>query len=190
MYGPIVEGSRLRLVPPSEQDIPTYLRWLADTRVTRFLLARLPLSPAHEAEWLESVSRNPDLVFWTVELDTEHGPRPIGNCNLGVNWRHRRAVFGLMIGETEEWGKGYGTELTQLVLAFAFRELGLHKVCSSVTSGNEGSRQVHLRAGFVPCGEFKDQFWFSGQWQDELRLEALRERWESEHGSLVKWPAV
>jgi ribosomal-protein-alanine N-acetyltransferase len=191
MYGPIVEGHRIRLMPPTPESIPTFLRWFSDVRVTHYLLVRNPLSIPHEAEWLEGLSRDASRVFWSVRLkgQGEELGRLVGNCGLhDLDWRHRRAMFGLVIGEPDQWGNGYGTDVARLVLAYAFRELGLEKVTSCVILPNEASRRLHLTAGYQECGMFRRHLWFRGQWHDEWRAEVLRDEWEANHGARVKWP--
>ena len=55
--------------------------------------------------------------------------RPIGTPGLHeVTYRNRTATFGIIIGEPERRGKGYGTETTRLMLDYAFTVLGLHNV--------------------------------------------------------------
>ena len=61
--------------------------------------------------------------------------RPIGNTSLmEIDRVHRAATFGLLIGEPDARGLGYGTEATRLVPDYAFTALGLHSVSSSTSS--------------------------------------------------------
>ena len=63
--------------------------------------------------------------------------RPIGQTNLrDVNTVHRTAEFGILIGERDCRGKGYGTEVAQLILDFAFNGLNLHNVWLDTLSLN------------------------------------------------------
>ena len=38
MFGPVIEGARVRLEPPRPEWSPIYQRWLADMEVTRYLV--------------------------------------------------------------------------------------------------------------------------------------------------------
>jgi hypothetical protein len=53
-----------------------------------------------------------------------------------VDHRNRSATFGILIGEPECRGKGYGTETTRLMLDYAFTALGLHNVMLTVFEFN------------------------------------------------------
>jgi Acetyltransferase (GNAT) domain len=72
----------------------------------------LPLTSEKEQEWYDRETL-----------------RPIGNTGpRSVDHRNRTATFGILIGEPECGGKGYGTESTRLMLDYAFTVLGLHNV--------------------------------------------------------------
>ncbi len=42
MFGPVIEGERVRLEPPRVVDAATFQRWFADMEVTRYLMHRNP----------------------------------------------------------------------------------------------------------------------------------------------------
>jgi diamine N-acetyltransferase len=66
--------------------------------------------------------------------------RAIGTTTLrSIDHRHRRAEFGIMVGEKDRSGKGCGTETTRLVLDYAFTALALHNVLLTTQSFNERS---------------------------------------------------
>ena len=58
MFGPIIEGARVRLEPPRPEWSPTYQRWLADMEVTRYLIQRNPPSLRQEEALLEKVAED------------------------------------------------------------------------------------------------------------------------------------
>ena len=55
----------------------------------------------------------------------------------------------IAIGEAKQWGKGYGYEVMQLVLRFAFDELNLHRVQLALYEKlgfqREGVHREHLQ---------------------------------------------
>ncbi|KAM0754064.1 hypothetical protein T439DRAFT_322950 [Meredithblackwellia eburnea MCA 4105] len=51
-----------------------------------------------------------------------------------------------------EAGKGIMTAALSLVLQWSAKVLNVHKIHSSAFSGNEGSRKLHLKLGFVEAG--------------------------------------
>jgi RimJ/RimL family protein N-acetyltransferase len=177
MFGPVIEGERLRLEPPRPEDCPMYLRWLADMEVTRYLRNRHPPSLRQEAAWLESTAKDPSQVFWAIVL--KDGDKLIGGTVLEkINWRNRDAESGIMLGDKREWRRGYASEAMRLRTEYAFMELGLRKVWTGVEMPNVGSRRALEKAGYRQCGLARRHFFTNGQWHDVWLAEIHREDWE------------
>ena len=177
MLGPILRGTYISLVPHQPAYLDTYRRWFADTDVTHYLLLRHPPSPDQEKAWFEQISASPNEVGWAILINESN--HLIGSTGLRqIDWRNRHASSGIMIGEKEHWGKGYATEAMRLRTAYAFRELGLEKIVTSVIGPNLGSRRALEKAGYRQCGLLRRQRFFDGTWHDEWLGEILREEWE------------
>ena len=140
-----VEGSLVALGPLRRDLLPTYQRWINDLGTMRTLgLAPLPMTSEKERDWYDRQSKaENDVPFTIYERETL---RPIGNTGLhGVDYRNRSATFGILIGEPDCRGKGYGTETTRLMLDYAFTALGLHNVMLTVFEFNPAGM------GFQKC---------------------------------------
>src|SRR5438128_12527359 len=78
--------------------------------------------------------------------------------------RYHNADLGLCIGEKDKWGKGYGTEVTKLLLEEPFEQLNLHQVGWWTFAENNASIALANRLGFngevrlQHQGSFNDQF--------------------------------
>jgi RimJ/RimL family protein N-acetyltransferase len=178
MLGPILQGERVRLEPPRPEYIPTYQRWFADMELTRYLVYRFPFTVKQEEEWLEAVAKDEHRVIWAIVLKTTG--KLIGNTGLEkISWRNRHAESGTLIGERDEWGKGYATEAMRLRTRYAFRELGLEKVFTHVIDGNEASRRALERVGYRQCGVWRRHVLVDGEWRDAWLGEILRDEWEA-----------
>jgi ribosomal-protein-alanine N-acetyltransferase len=178
MLGPILEGERVRLEPPRVEYFPAYERWFSDMAVTRYLLYRFPFTPKAEAEWLENVGKDPHQVVWAIVL--KHNGRLIGGTSLErLDWRNRRGESGTIIGEKEEWGKGYASEAMRLRTHYAFRELGLETVTTRVVIANEASRRGLERTGYCQAGVLRHHWFVDGRWHDAWIGEILKDEWEA-----------
>ncbi len=135
-------GDNVALGPPHRGILPLMAKW--DNDVALSLLAGDPARPrtpeASEAEY-ESYSKG-ERGDWALFILYERATlRPIGIAELtGINLAHRTADYGIRIGESDCWGKGYGTEATALMLDYAFSALGLHNVmrCSACMASTSG----------------------------------------------------
>ena len=145
-----LKGERVAFGPIRRALLPLYERWMNDFTVIETLgVGVRPMTSESEAAWFEQAATNSTSVTYTVyELA---GLRPIGTVSLrDIDHANRTATFGILIGEREEWGKGYGTETTRLMLDYAFSVLGLNNVMLTVFSQNERGLRAYRRAGFGP----------------------------------------
>lgn len=178
MLGPVIEGASIRLEPPRLPYAPIYIRWFADLGITRYLLVQNPPSLRQEEEWLERIAASHEDIVWAIVLP-ESGELIGGTGLHRINWRHRNAHNGILIGQKGQWGKGYATEAIQLATRYAFRDLGLEKVLTEVFSGNDASRRVMEKNGYRQCGMLRRSRYLDGRWHDEWLGEILREEWDA-----------
>src|SRR5262249_39270580 len=110
-----------------------------------------------------------DNVFLAIIL--KEGDRHIGNIKLGpIQWIHRFADIGLLIGEKDCWGRGYATEAIRLVTDYAFCELNLHKLAAGCYDLNQGSIKAFQKVGFIVEGVRKQRFYYRKSYIDEILL--------------------
>lgn len=176
MRRPFLLGERLYLRPLEESDIgQEYLSWLNNYEVTKFLEAgRFPNSEARLRKYLERFrDSTSDFIFAIVDLQSG---LHIGNVTLNhINWVHRTADTGLMIGCKEFWGKGYGFEAWSLVIEYAFQRLGLRKIIAGAVVDNMASVVTLKKLGFVVEGTLKEEVFVDGQCRDVVRFGLFRD---------------
>src|SRR5215212_168298 len=144
-----VEGNLVALGPLRLDLLALYPRWINDLATMRTLgLAPLPMTREKEQDRYDRQSKAENDVSFTIyERETL---RPIGNTGLhGVDHRDRSATFGILIGEPDCRGKGYGTETTRLMLDYAFTALGLHNVMLTVFEFNPAGIRFQGEGGTV-----------------------------------------
>lgn len=176
MFGPIIEGECVRLVPITAEMAPLFCTWLADTDVTRYLGLIYPPTLEFEKEWVEKIGRNNTDIVWAAQL--RESQKVIGTTGLhSLDWQNRSAATGNLIGAKEEWGKGYGSEIVALRTAFAFGTLGLEKLSTKVFGDNIASRRALEKSGYQTVGIARHDLWRFGQWHDAWLGEVLRDDW-------------
>lgn len=173
-----IVGERVALGPLRRDLLPTYQRWINDFPTTRMMTVPHPLTLEQETAWYERVAgAEQDAMFTMYELSTW---RPIGTAGLsGIDYRDRTAELGIMIGEADARGKGYGTEATSLILDYAFRVLGLHSVMLRVFEYNPAARRAYERAGFRECGRRRQSHQMGGRLWDVIYMDCLATEFES-----------
>lgn len=91
---------------------------------------------------------------------------------------NRSCGFRILIGKERDYGQGYGSEATRLMLDHAFTTAGVHRVELEVYDFNPRARHVYERAGFVLEGTKRDALAWDGRWVDAHLMAALVEDWQ------------
>jgi len=178
-----LKGERVAFGPIRRALLPLYERWMNDFTVIETLgVGVRPMTSESEAAWFEQAATNSTSVTYTVyELA---GLRPIGTVSLrDIDHANRTATFGILIGEREEWGKGYGTETTRLMLDYAFSVLGLNNVMLTVFSQNERGLRAYRRAGFREIGRRRQARRHGRELEDVVLMDCLSAEFERPHAT-------
>ncbi|MCF6228965.1 MAG: GNAT family N-acetyltransferase, partial [Planctomycetes bacterium] len=147
-----LESKRLWFRAREESDAAFFTKVLQDPLVKQHLLVgRFPFNEAGEQKFLQGASEPPivdaasdvALVFGIKGEDLQ-----LGSAGLHrINWLHRNAEWGIVIGRPDEWGKGYGREVARTMLNYAFNSLNLHRVYLRVDANNVIGVKAYEAAG-------------------------------------------
>lgn len=78
-----------------------------------------------------------------------------------------------MIGEKECWGKGYGTEVTALMLEYGFTALSLHNIMLTAYSFHERGIRAYRRAGYREIGRRREALQLGGKAYDQIYMDCI-----------------
>jgi len=166
-----ISGSRIYLREVRDSDVnETYYRWMNDSEIIQHLESRFaPTSMESLLEYVKNFQENKDNIFLAVVLNENH--THIGNIKIGpINWFHRLADIGIIIGEKNCWGSGYASEAISLLTDFAFNALNLHKLTAGCYEQNVGSLKAFQKAGFEIEGVRKQHCFSNGNYVDAILL--------------------
>jgi diamine N-acetyltransferase len=165
-------GDKVTLGPLRKDLSETYQRWNNDIQTTRTLAVARPITFEEQLSSYDRITSSEKYIFFTIYENVNL--HPIGITYLSdIDYKNRTAEFGIMIGEAEYRGKGYGTEVTQLVLDYAFTIAGLHNVFLKVYEYNELGFRAYKKAGFKECGRRRQSRFMAGKYWDEIFMECL-----------------
>ena len=170
---------RLSAVDPEEMS-RAYARWDRNSEYFRLLnsSARPMRSANSRAKRMEEQAGERSLEDYTFSIRTLAEDKLIGEISLEVaNWPGRDAFVGLGIGETDYWSKGYGTDVVNVILRYAFTELNLKRVTLTVFEYNPRAIRSYEKAGFRHEGRLRGLMNREGRRWDELFMGILREEW-------------
>ena len=173
-----IEGEAIALGPLRRELIPDYARWQGDFVVQRTYHTPGPVTIEESTAWYERcTAARGDCWFTIYERATW---RPIGYTEIdGIDWRCGTSTFGIMIGEADCRGRGYGTEITRLMLDFAFTALGLRNVMLTTDSFNLAGLSAYRKAGFQEIGRRRQCSPLNGRFYDLVYMDCLASEFTS-----------
>ena len=177
----IFKGNLVRLSAFDPEEMSKVLpRWNSNSEYFRLLnsSARPMHSSKSMAKWFEEEVGDTSLASYYFSIRTLAEDKLIGELDLDVvNWPGREGFVGLGIGETEYWSKGYGTDVMNVLLRFAFLEINLRRVSLGVFEYNPRAIRSYEKAGFRHEGRLRHLLNREGRRWDNLFMGILREEW-------------
>ena len=177
----IFRGKLVRLSAFDPEEMSKVLpRWNLNSEYFRLLnsSARPMQSSKAASKWMEEEVGAMSLESYYFSIHTLEDDKLIGEIGLDVvNWPGRDAFVGLGIGETEYWSKGYGTDVMNVLLRFAFTEINLRRVSLGVFEYNPRAIRSYEKAGFRHEGRLRRLLNREGRRWDNLFMGILREEW-------------
>ena len=167
-------GERIRLRAIERDDVPTFVRWFNDPEVRKYLLMHAPMSMAQEERWFAGLADREDFIF-AIDANRDGQWLHIGNTGLHqFDWKHRSAIFGIVLGEKDYWGQGYGADAARTMLRFAFETLNLNRVELEVFEYNPRAIRCYEKAGFQREGTRRQSHFYAGRYWDAHIMAALQ----------------
>lgn len=140
-------GERIYLRQLNEADASqNYCNWLNDPEVNKYLETRQSTIQALR-KYIKKQLDNPNSFF--VGIFDKENDKHIGNIKLEpIDWKKKKAIFGILIGDKNYWGRGIGTEAVKLIVDYAFQTLGIDEVELGVISENKRAIRTYEKADF------------------------------------------
>jgi RimJ/RimL family protein N-acetyltransferase len=161
----MLSGKQVELTHLVKADCPTLLGWINDRDLVRF---SAPYRPVHEPshnDWFDALADDRGRVIFAIR--SKPGSKLLGTVQLtDFHEVYRHAQMQIRIGDSQDRGRGIGTEALQLLLDFAWRDRNLHRVSAQVFARNERASACYRKAGFIEEGRLKDNVFIDGQWDD------------------------
>jgi RimJ/RimL family protein N-acetyltransferase len=176
-----IEGDLCILGHMREEYLPRHVEFLNDPDVHRYLIRRPPFTLDDQEAWLKRMQDSATDIIFAILAKGMGGDSPIFIGVVGLHDIHltdRTARSGTIIGDKRYWGRGIGTEAKLLQLKYAFVELNLRWVSSSVAGGNRGSLGFLKNAGYRKIGMNSSGRVIDGEYHDEVLLKVSKKAWE------------
>ncbi len=169
-----IVGKNIYLSPFNEEDYILFTKWINDYDTAKYLNQYNKIFTLEdEKEFVEKTKSNDKIYLSIVKLDNDE---LIGNVSLvDIDHISKTATLGIMIGNTSEREKGYGTEAINLLLDYAFNHLNLNNIMLEVLDTNIRAKNCYSKCGFKKLGTRKQSQYLEGIYHDSDYMQILKE---------------
>lgn len=164
---PTIQTDRLLMRCMTLDDGPEMFYLRSHPQVMRYL-DRAPCQNLAEAEnkirEILELQANNDGINWAINLMPD--TTMIGNIGI---WRlqkeHYRGEIGYVLNP-DFFQKGIMSEAMNMVIQYAFNQMGLHSIEANVNPENAASIALLEKHGFVKEAHFKENYFWDGKFLD------------------------
>ena len=170
-----IKGKKVTLRAIEERDLEDLQKWSNDPDIQKMLGGfHMPSSMDITKRWFESLKNNELNQRFAIDSE-EYGL--IGTANLvSINWKDRNAFHGMLLGNEATRGQGFGTDTVMAIMRFAFEEMGLERLDSTIIANNAPSLKMYLtRCGWKEEGRKKNWYWRGNRHIDKVIIGINRE---------------
>lgn len=170
-----------------ERDIEQRVRIGRDSEFAAMLgnsIQQLPPFTRADAErWYQRALQNP--YYWVIEIEQ----RCVGYAAFqSVNHAERKAHYSIGLYRESMRNRKIGLRATQLLLAYAFTTMGLHRVDLRVLTINQRAIALYEKCGFVHEGVERESALIDGQWYNDAIMGMLEHEYAA-HAANTSPPA-
>lgn len=137
----IKNGIKLKKI--SESDLELIRCWRNSDFVRQFMLYKENISPEMQKKWYENINNEFNYYFIILSQDI-----PVGLANLkDIDIKLNTAEWGVFLNSSQYLNGIIGIQSTISLLEFAFNELGLKLVRSSILLTNQSAIKFNKQLG-------------------------------------------
>lgn len=166
------EAAGIYLRKMTREDTDLIVAWRNSDAVRKnFIYQNLFTRESHE-NWIRTKVETGDVVQMMIcDLKTD---MPLGSVYIrDIDRTHRKAEYGIFIGEAAARGRGVGTATAKLMLRYCFKEEKLHRIYLRAFADNMAAIRSYEKAGFEREGFLKDDVCINEKYCDIVWMAAL-----------------
>jgi len=155
-------GQKVKLRMFSEMDITKrYLAWLNEKSTMRYSRQSEKLhSRVSALGYLKSFNRTDNLF---IAIDDVSVDKMVGTMTVYIEMNHGTADVGILIGERDLWGKGFGFDAWSTMMEYLTQSSSIRKITGGAMSLNLGMIKIMERGGMRLEAVRKAQRIFEGK---------------------------
>jgi len=177
----LLAGDRVRLRALQERDLSRLEAWWSDPDLAILQQDVVRPRPAESmTETFRRWSSNDEYSSAGFSIVHRDEGTLLGHATIfGADVKNRAGTFAIVLGP-EHMGQGYGTEAVRLMLAYGFREMGLHRIGLQTYAFNNRALAAYEKAGFREEGRRREVVFHDGAFHDEVQMGLLEREWRAQ----------
>ncbi|MFT6997003.1 MAG: diamine N-acetyltransferase [Cryomorphaceae bacterium] len=171
----MLENERIRLRALETTDVDKLFIWENNRVNWRVSQTVTPYSRHILIDYVNAISD----VFTDKQLrliiEEKDSQAAIGTVDIfDCDFKNKRAGIGILVAEPEKRGKGFASEVMEILLPYCFQTLSMHQVYCSILTDNTESIKLFKKFGFEKVGVKKDWTFYEGKFYDEVLMQKFR----------------
>ena len=155
----------------AEADTDLIVKWRNEDFVRKNFIYQKPFTREGHLNWIRTMVDTGKVIQFIICTKEDE---PVGSVYLrDIDRTHRKAEYGIFIGEKDALSRCYGTEAAKLMLRYSFEELKLHKLMLRVLAGNDRAKKSYENAGFVQEAYLKDDVYLEDGYRDVILMAVI-----------------
>ena len=175
-----IRTKRLVIKPFTEANLShRYVAWLNDYERMRYSEQRHKRHTSESCRQYFNSFQNSVNKFWAIET-IDDGLGHIGNITAHIDSNNNIADIGILIGEKDAAGKGYGYETFQGIVHYLFNTMDIRKVTAGTVSANSAMMKIMHKMNMKEDGIRKRHYIIKGKEVDIIHMALFKD--EYTHG--------
>jgi RimJ/RimL family protein N-acetyltransferase len=185
--GGTIRGKKTALRLPTEADLETYDRWMADMRLRRaHSVWHEPAMPATWKDRFKEIAKEKQTVLWSIDAAANLVGFAIGHLwSMGNGFDVNHFVI-----DPNEWRKGYGADAALALHRYLFDYLDLRVVTVDLRIDNHAGLKIATTLGYIEFAHGHDVHYRDGRYVDELKLRMDKETWQERWSAEREYPPL
>lgn len=163
-----IKGKLVTLRAIEEDDLKLLNNWANDPEIQNLLGGwHFPTSMEDQKKWFSKLSANSLHQRFVIDTD-ELGI--IGTANIvDIDWKNKNAFHGMLLGDKNIRGKGFGIDTVKAIMKYSFEELGLERLDGSIIEYNLASLKLYTeKCGWEIEGRKKKWYFRNNKFWDKI----------------------
>lgn len=171
----MLENQRIRLRALETTDVDKLFVWENNRENWRVSQTVTPYSRHVLIDYVNSVSDVFSDKQLRLVIEENDSGEAIGTADIfDCDFKNKRAGIGILIADSEKRGRGFASEVMEILLPYCFKTLSLHQIYCSILSDNPQSIKLFEKFGFQKIGVKKEWTFYEGKFYDEILMQKFQ----------------